>query len=139
MSHLGTGGKMDFNEEAWTKEWEISTPYKFDLPEIPNEKVRKETLLIDLSSMRDNLNLKDLVSHYGINLAEINLLFSDPSKWREWDFLITQKTKDVYIISLKCDSEWPLTLSLQVGNTSKKQTKERSSDIRFMVKSRVAY
>jgi len=135
MCSLLERGKMDFHEEAWTKDVGLSSTFEFkDIQSIQQKSKGKETKIIELvNNTQSNFSLEELESHFNLNSKALNILFSEPRNWKNWNSLISQKSKDLFIVSVRSDSAWPLTLTLQSNG------KDLDSDIKFVVKPRLTY
>ena len=131
-------GRMDFHEEAWSKQLGLNEPYKvIDTKEIrqKSKSGNKETQIVDLSTK--NFDSEELQARFNINSQDLNLLFSDSENWSKWNSHLTQKSNNVYIISVKADSTSPMTL--QISPNGEDKTKNYESGLAFIVKPRASF
>jgi hypothetical protein len=147
MCHVQTKGRAEFNESQWERsvfpECE-KKEYSF-LKESLSGKIKKdstaeitETQVLELLKSSSNpvkLGLDQLQSILKMNSRQIDVILSDPSKWINWESAMTLMLKDVYVISVNPDSEWPLTVTMKSDERAGEQM-DYNSDMKFIIRPR---
>lgn len=153
MCHVQTKGRAEFNEGQWEKvAFPDSEKQKYSFlkeslssgkPSNSSSKVN-ETQVIELLKTSDKplqLGLEQLQSILKMNSKEMEIILSEPSKWINWESVMTLMVKDVYVISVNPESEWPLTVTVKPDtlNTTADSGEEMSysSDMKFIIRPRV--
>ena len=150
MCHLIARGKMDYNEAQWKSNFvQLSDPaqsltFSTEVAkEVPKEKTSEqsgfsETEIVQLLDGKPKpLSLTQLKSLMHINARQLEILLAEPTKWIDWESALTLMTRDVYIISVNPESQWPLTVTLKPED-KKGETMDYDAKMNFMVRPRAA-
>lgn len=150
MCHLVQRGKMDYNENQWkNSHLKLSSPNEkltFAVEEVVKDEKKSESkssgfteteIVQLLDGKPKNLSLVQLKSILNTSAKQLDVLLSEATKWIDWESALTLMTRDVYVISVNPDSEWPLTVTLK-PNEKKGETMDYSDEMKFIVKPRAA-
>ncbi len=147
MCHVQDKGRAEFNEQQWEKTaFENCEKMKYSFlkesvaagSEANNKAAITETQVIEMISSTDkpvSLALEQLQSILKMNLRQMEIILSEPAKWINWESAMMLMVKDVYVISVNPESEWPLTVTMK-SDTSGGEVMNYDSDMKFIIRPR---
>lgn len=116
VCHLNQFNKIDFFEEQWCKENQVTDFTKIS-PAPAKSTLSQETLILDLSkdNFSQTLDDKRLSSLSGMEPNKLLSLFSKATNNKNFSYEIMKQSDDVHIVSLNSVSNYPLTLRINAS------------------------
>jgi hypothetical protein len=144
MCHVPVKGRADFNESQWEKTaFPKSEKRKYSFLEeslvkskiTPDATVNETEVLELISGKPMTLELEQIQSLLKTNSKQLDILLAEPAKWINWESAMTLMLRDVYVLSVNPESEWPLTITLKTDNSAIEEM-DYSSEMKFIVRPR---